>query len=168
MNADLRSLLLRLAISTAGMLAVVGVCAAFGLRFSLPLPIALALIIGAISWLLNSTPRRADHVDAPRLDLDADFALPHAQDMRVRRTEDMIHGAQPSRRMTSRGLARTLAEIDDERRHDTAAPPLSGELDAILRAAREGDAAAHPVGPIDRRHLHRYLRELSRHSDQEG
>lgn len=167
MSTDLRDLLLRLGICTAGILALVGVCALFGMRFALPLPIALGLMAGTASWLIQRTPVRADHADAPPLDLDADFALPHAQDMRVRRTEDMIHGAQPSRRMTSRSLARVLAEIDDERSRDPEAPALSPQLTRILDEAREADAAEHPVGPIDRRHLHRYLRELSGRPEQD-
>lgn len=165
MSDDLRNellpLLWRLGAGVAMALAGVGVCAVFDLLIPLPGPIAAGLVIGAAWWALHDAPPRADDVDAPRVDLDADYALPHARDMRVRRLEDLIHGAQPSRRMTSRGLARTLGDIADERATDPAAAPLSDGLRHLIAEARHPDAENHPVGPIDRRILHRYLRELA-------
>lgn len=161
MRAFLLPLLWRLAVGVAAMLALVGVCALFGLLIPLPIPIAVGLVAGAAWWAMNVAPARADHLDSPPLNLDADYALPHARDMRVRRLEDLIHGAQPSRRMTSRGLARTLGDIAEERAHDPAAPPLSEPLERLIAQARHPDAENHPVGPIDRRALHRHLRELA-------
>lgn len=161
MSPDLRSLLWRLLIGAGAALLAVAVTAPFGLRLSLPIPLALGLGGGALSWLLRFSPSRADHMDAPELDLDADYALPHAQDMRVRRLEDTIHGSQPSRRMTTRGLGRILGEVADERARDPQAPPLSADLRTLITEARRPDAEAHPVRPVDRRTLHRYLRELS-------
>src|SRR5699024_12468777 len=95
------------------------------------------------------------------LDEAADYARPRAQDQRGRRLEDMIYGAPPRRRMTARSLSRLLGEIADERGHDPAAPPLSADLASRIAKARHPDADDHLVGPIDRRTLHRYLRELA-------
>lgn len=158
---SLRPLLVRMALCVGAVLAVVGVCALFGLRFSLPFPIALGVVGGTLLWIHHAGIPRADHLSTPALDLDADYALPHAQDQRVRRLEDMIHGAQPRRRMTARSLSRILGEIADERAHGSAAPPLSADLSSRIIEARHPDADSHPVGPIDRRTLHRYLRELA-------
>ncbi|MGP9538736.1 hypothetical protein ACT3SP_12040 [Brachybacterium sp. AOP43-C2-M15] len=140
---------------------VVAVCALFDLRLSLPILMAAGLASGTALWAVRRRPARADHLDGPRLDLDADYALPHGQDIRVRRLEDMIHGAQPNRRMTARSLARTLAEIADERARDPQAPPLSPQLTDLLERAATADAEASPLRPIDRRTLHRHLRELA-------
>jgi hypothetical protein len=140
---ELLSLLLRLAAGTALALAVVGLCSLFGLGLPLPLPLALGLVGGAVSWMLEHSPDHADQVDAPALDLDVDYALPHASDPRVRRLEDMAWGAQPRRAMTSRALARTLAEIARERDRDPDAPP------------------------IDRRTLHRHLHQLADGEERE-
>lgn len=154
-------LLVRLAIGVLIALAIVGLLSLLGMRIPLPLPIAVGLAIGAIWWMTQSGAARDDPLHAPELDLDADYALPHARDMRVRRLEDLIHGAQPSRRMTARGLARTLGDIADERAHDPAAQPLDEKLSRLIADSRHADAESHPVGPIDRRALHRYLRELA-------
>lgn len=161
MITTLRPLLVRMVLCVGAALAIVGVCALFGLLFSLPIPIALGLVCGALLWIHHVGIPRADHLSAPALDLDADYALPHAQDQRVRRLEDMIHGAQPRRRMTARSLSRALGEIADEREHAPSAPPLSADLVSRIAAARHPDADEHPVGPIDRRTLHRHLRELA-------
>lgn len=161
MIGELRPLLVRMAISVAAALALVGLFALFDLQMSLPFPIALGLVVGALLWIFHIGISRADQLSTPELDLDADYALPHAQDQRVRRLEDMIHGAQPHRRMTARSLSRVLGELADERAHDPAAPPLSADLASRIAEARHPDADDHPVGPIDRRALHRYLRELA-------
>jgi len=161
MITALRPLLVRMAVGVGAALAIVGVCALFGLRFSLPFPIALGVVGGTLLWIWHVGVPRADDLSLPALDLDADYALPHAQDQRVRRLEDMIYGAQPRRRMTARSLSRVLGEIADERGHDSAAPPLSADLTSRITEARHPDADSHPVGPIDRRALHRYLRELA-------
>lgn len=154
-------LLLRLAICVGAAAAIVGVCALLGLHLALPLPIALGLVGGALLWIVQVGIQRAEHLFTPQLDLDADYALPHAQDQRVRRLEDMIYSAQPSRRMTARSLSRTLGEIAEERARDPGAPPLSSGLSSRITEARHPDAENHPVGAIDRRTLHRYLRELA-------
>lgn len=161
MSRELLPLLWRLGVGVAVALLAVGAFALFGLLIPLSLPIALGLVGGTIWWFTRSEAARADPLDAPELDLDVDYALPHSRDMRVRRLEDLVHGAQPSRRMTSRGLARTLGEVADERAHDSDAPPLSDGLSRLIAESRHPDAENHPVGPIDRRTLHRYLRELA-------
>lgn len=147
-----------------GALVAVGLqlaCILVGLILPLPMMIALGLLGGAVWWMLGSGAERADQLHAPALDLDVDYALPHAQDTRVRRLEDLAHGAQPSRRMTGRGLVRTLGEIADERARDPDAPPLSAALTQLIETARHPDAEGHPVGPLDRRALHRCLHELA-------
>lgn len=161
MRRALGRLLLHLGLCAAGVLAAIGIAALFQVRVPLPIPFALALAAGTLWWIADQGAERADPLDAPELDLDADFALPHGQDMRVRRLEDLIHGAQPNRRMTARGLARILGEIAEERARDPEARPLSPDLRALIETAREPDGAAHPVGPIDRRTLHRCLTELA-------
>src|SRR5690625_6702905 len=82
MIATLRPLLMRMAVCVGAALAVVGVCALFGLHFSLPLPIALGVVGGALLWISHVGLPRADHLRAPALDLDADYALPHAPEDR--------------------------------------------------------------------------------------
>ncbi|WP_114855508.1 hypothetical protein [Brachybacterium sp. YJGR34] len=160
MSRAARFLLWHLLGGAVAAVALVGVCALVELRLSLPLMIAGGLAAGAAVWLVRIETSRADGLDAPRLDLDVDYALPHGQDVRVRRLEDLIHGAQPSRRMTARGLARTLAEIAEERARDPQAPPLSPELQDLLDRAQRPDAEEGKIGSIDRRTLHRALREL--------
>ena len=161
MSAGLRSLLLHAVVGAAAALAVVAACALAGLHLSLPTMVAAGLAAGAAIWLLRLEPSRADQLDSPPLDLDVDYALPHGQDIRVRRLEDMIHGAQPHRRMTARTLARTLADIAAERELDPQAPPLSAPLQDLVDRARHEDPEAAPIRAIDRRTLHRHLRELS-------
>lgn len=158
MSAGLRSLLLHAVVGAAAALAVVAACALAGLHLSLPTMVAAGLATGAAIWLLRLEPSRADQLDSPPLDLDVDYALPHGQDIRVRRLEDMIHGAQPHRRMTSRGLALVLAEIAEERARDPDAPPPGPELIRVLRTVRAENAT---VPPIDRPTLHRILDELA-------
>lgn len=79
----------------------------------------------------------------------------------MRRLEDLAYGAQPRRRMTGRGLARVLGEIADERARDPEAPALSSDLARLIETARRPDAEENPVGAIDRRGLHRCLKELA-------
>jgi len=158
MRTDLLELLWRTAATTGAAVALALLCRLIGLQLSLPLPIAAGIIAGAMWWFLSVGPDRAEHTHVPEVDLDADYTLPHAQDMRVRRLEDMIHGAQPHRRMTSRGLALVLADIAEERARDPDAPAPGPELSRLLRTARTEGAA---VPPIDRRALHRYLDELA-------
>ena len=161
MTRELRSLVLHLLVSAVIALVVFGGLAAAGLTMALPTLLAAGLAAGAAVWLLRLEPSRADQIDAPALDLDVDYALPHGQDIRVRRLEDMIHGAQPNRRMTARTLARTLAEIAQERALDPQAPPLSPPLQDLIDRARHEDPEAAPIHAIDRRTLHRHLRELA-------
>ena len=149
MNRDLRRLLIHLLGGAALAVLAVGVAALFDLRIPLPIPLTIALLGATSWWIIRSGADRAENPEVPRLDLDADYALPHAQDTRVRRLEDLIHGA------------RALGDIADERAHDPAAPALSRDLARLIATARQPDAEAHPVGPIDRRTLHRYLRELA-------
>lgn len=161
MSADLKFLLLHVLGGAAVALALLGLATLAGLHLSLPLTLAAGLAAGAAIWLVRLDPARADQLDAPPLDLDVDYALPHGQDIRVRRLEDMIHGAQPHRRMTARTLARTLAEIAAERELDPQATPLSAPLQDLVDRARRDDDEAAPIRAIDRRTLHRHLRELA-------
>ena len=158
MRGELTGLLRRIVLAVGAAVALALACRPAGLEVPLPLPVAAGTLAGAAWWYLHVGVDRAEPVRAPGLDLDVDYALPHAQDMRVRRLEDMIHGAQPHRRMTSRGLALVLAEIAEERAWDPEAPPLGPELEGLLRTVRTSDA---PVPPIDRPTLHRYLDELA-------
>lgn len=151
----------RLALCTTLALAAVAVLPIAGVRLALPVPIAVGLLAGGLWWTAVAAADRADATDPPALDREPDYALPHAQDMRVRRLEDMIHGAQPRRRMTTRALGRTLAEIAEERARDGRAPELSASLRAVIEQSRRGDADRDSVPPIDRRTLHTYLRELA-------
>ena len=157
-------LLLRMALCVAAALALVGVCALTGLRLALPLPIAVGLVAGALLWVAQIGVPPAERLSAPDLELDPGYALPHAQDQRVRRLEDLIYSAQPHRRMTSRGLMRMLGEIAEDRSHDPDLPELSRDLRSRIAESGHPDAENHPVAPVDRRTLHRYLRELSRRS----
>ena len=161
MSRTLLGLMWRTVVTTAAAVLLTLALALMGLVLPLPLPIALGLLTGAAWWFLHVGADRAEPSRAPRLDLDADYALPHAQDVRVRRLEDLIHGAQPHRRMTGRGLALVLANIADERARDPDAPPLGPELSELLRAARAAEGSQQPFPPIDRRALHRYLDELA-------
>ena len=111
-------LLARLGLGVLVSLALYGVCTLFGLFLPLPVLSSLGLAGGAIWWIIDVGVDRADRLDGPALDLDVDYALPHAQDTRVRRLEGLAYGAQPRRRMTHRGLLRTLGEIADERGRD--------------------------------------------------
>ncbi|MFC7374108.1 hypothetical protein ACFQRD_02365 [Brachybacterium sp. GCM10030268] len=154
-------LLWRVAVALLGTFAALGLCALAGLLIPVPIPIALGLAAGVLWWLFHVGIARAEPLYTPELDLETGYILPDAQDMRVRRLEDLIHGAQPNRRMTSRGLARVLGDIADERVRDPDAPPLSSGLRRLIADARHPDPQSHPVGPIDRRALHRYLRELA-------
>lgn len=158
MRDQLLELLWRTAVITAIMIVLALACGLAGLEVPLPVPIAAGIILGAVWWYLRAGTDRAEHARVPALDLDADYALPHAQDMRVRRLEDVVHGAQPNRRMTSRGLALVLAEIAEERARDPDAPPPGPELSRLLRTVRTDGAE---VPPIDRPALHRYLNELA-------
>ncbi|MGP9611753.1 hypothetical protein ACT3TE_00675 [Brachybacterium sp. AOP42-B2-9] len=160
-------LLVKLAIAVVLALVLYFICTLFGLYLPLPILFSVGLACGAIWWIIDEGADRADQLHAPELDLDADYALPHAQDTRVRRLEDLAHGAQPSRRMTSRGLARTLGEIAEERARDPEAPALSTGLERLLEIARHPDAETHPVGPIDRRALHRCLTELASREERD-
>lgn len=160
-------LLLRLAAGIVLALALYGLCTLFGLFLPVPMMVAVGLIGGVLWWVLGADADRADPLRAPGLDFDADYALPHAQDTRVRRLEDLAYGAQPSRRMTGRGLLRTLGEIADERAREPEAPALGPDLSRLIETARHPDAENHPVGAIDRRSLHRFLNELAQREERD-
>lgn len=154
-------LLIRLVLGAAAAVAAHLVCRIIGLVLPLPVLLSVGLACGTALWIIAQGADRADHLHAPELDLDVDYALPHAQDVQVRRLEDLAFGAQPRRRMTGRALARVLGEIADERARDPDAPDLSPALARLIETARRPDAEEHPVGAIDRRGLHRCLRELA-------
>ena len=164
MNADLKFLLLHVLGGAAAALALLGIFTFVGMRMSLPMVLAGGLAAGAAIWLVRLEPSRADQLDGPPLDLDVDDALPHGQDVRVCRLEDMIHGAQPHRRMTARTLARTLAEIAAERAQDpaghTAERPAAGPHRSCAGRGSGGcadpcDRPPHPPPPSARALEHR-------------
>lgn len=159
MTRPLATLLAKLVLGVLAVLALYVLCTLFGLFLPLPVLISVGLAGGALWWILGAGADRADQLHAPALDLDVDVALPHSQDTRVRRLEELVHGAQPSRRMTGRALARTLGEIAEDRAGDPDAPPLSADLTRLIETARR--PGSDPVGPIDRRRLHRCLHELA-------
>ncbi|MGO1407824.1 MAG: hypothetical protein ACTHV2_05455 [Brachybacterium sp.] len=161
MTRSWRPLLIRLGLGAALSLAAYFVCTLIGLYLPLAVLLAVGLTGGAALWIIDQGADRADQLHTPALDLDVDYALPHAQDTQVRRLEDLAYGAQPRRRMTGRGLARVLGEIADERARDPEAPDLSPALARLIETARRPDAEQHPVGAIDRRALHRCLTELA-------
>ena len=157
-------LLLRMALCVAAALALVVLCALLGLRLALPLPIALGLMSGALLWIAQVDFPHAESLSAPDLDRDPGYSLPHAQHQRVRRLEDLIYSAQPHRRMTARGLMRVLGELAEDRPPDPDRPELSHDLRSRIAEAAQTETQDLPVAPVDRRTLHRYLRELSRTS----
>lgn len=160
-------LLIRLGIGAALALVTYLLCTLFGLYLPLALLITLGMLSGVVLWFLRVGADRAEGLLAPALDLDVDYALPHAQDTRVRRLEDLAHGAQPRRGMTQRGLGRLLGEIADERARDPDAPELSPALARLIETARRADAEEHPLGAIDRRTLHRSLTELAAREERD-
>lgn len=121
-----------------------------------PAPVlVLALGLAGVRWLSRRRVETAPALQAPSPEHADRLVRPDAYDLRVRRLEDMVHGAHPSRMYTATRLAHTLLEIAE------AAPPeararLSPPLQDLLRRAREGST----VPGLDRRTLHRYLREL--------
>jgi hypothetical protein len=125
------------------------------------LPFSVCLVVALISWLVTADLDIAFGVDRPRLDTDPDAASPHAGDVRVRRLEDMMHAAQPRRRMTGRALGQVLGEIADERAHHPAAPPLPQDLRRLIEISRDPDTDPRHTPSVDRRTLHRYLRALA-------
>ncbi|PMC75578.1 MULTISPECIES: hypothetical protein [unclassified Brachybacterium] len=156
---SLRALSLRLLICAAVIALAAAVGRMVGLLFPLPYLVTFAVLAAVLWWLFSRGSAASDSLDFPAYDLDGDYALPHGQDQRVRRLEDLVHGALPGRRMTQRGLAMTLGRIAAQRPAD--APPLSPDLTAWIDSAANADAQQHPVRPVDRRTLHRYLRELA-------
>ena len=167
---DLVPLLWRLAAGAGLAAAVIVVAALFELHIAWPVPLAVGLAAGAVMWMIHREAARDEPLHHPDLDLAADYALPHAQDMRVRRLEDAVHGAQPSRRMTARALGQVLGEIAEERALDPRAPALSSGLTALIERSRTpaGPGGTVPeVAPIDCRTLHRYLHELAAREERD-
>ncbi|GAA1335006.1 hypothetical protein NLU66_16010 [Brachybacterium sp. NBEC-018] len=148
MNGRGTGLAVRLLIGAATALVVVLVCSLFDLQLALPLPLALGLAAGAIAWWVHVGVDHADQLHSPPLDLDVDYALPHAQDQRVRRLEETIHGAGPRRRMTTGALVRELEGL---------AAARGVHLDLPRRSGPDGPEAV----PVDRAALHRHLRQLA-------
>ena len=170
LREDLLPLVWRMVAGAALAAVVIGVAALFDLRIAWPVPLAVGLVVGAALWMIHMEADRDEPPNHPDLDLEADYALPHAQDMRVRRLEDAVHGAQPSRRMTARALGQVLGEVADERAQDPTARPLSRDLVQLIERARtpaDADGTVPPVPPIDRRTLHRYLRELAAREERD-
>lgn len=167
---DLLPLLWRLAAGAGLAAAVVVVAGLFDLHIAWPVPLAVGLAVGAVMWMIHMEAARDEPLHHPDLDLAADYALPHAQDMRVRRLEDAVHGAQPSRRMTARSLGQVLGEIADERALAPDPPALSSELTTLIERSRTPagpDGSVPQVAPIDRRTLHRYLHELAAREERD-
>lgn len=157
---ELKILLRAAVILTLVVAFVLVVLGRFQMVLSPMIPIAFGLLIAAAAWFAGVSLDRDPAVATPRLDPDPDYSVPHGNDLTVRRLEEMIHGAQPKRRMTGRALGQTLGAIADSRSPD--APELSEALQRLIAEARHPDAENHQVGAIDRRTLHRYLTELAR------
>ncbi|PWH07683.1 hypothetical protein DEO23_03415 [Brachybacterium endophyticum] len=168
----LRTLPSRLGAALLALLALTLGLRLLGIVLHPVLPLALLLVIALISWLVSSELETADALDPPYLDDDPEAASPHAGDVVVRRLEEMIHGAAPRRRMTSRTLGRALAEVATERSHRDDARALPQDLQDFLTEATRplpaDDArTAPPLAPVDRATLHRWLRALSDPHSQE-
>jgi hypothetical protein len=130
-------------------------------------PLGVLLVLAVAVWLMRSGIEVAYPVRTPRLDPDPTNGTPYSGDVTVRRLEDMMYAAQPQHRMTSRALGQMLGDAAEE--HDTHehAPALGEDLRHLIAESREPDADAHPVPPVDRRKLHRYLRELAATSQED-
>ena len=142
-------------------LVVMLVLALAGAHLDPVLPVSLALAVAACAWFLRRGVARADPSAAPPLDTDPDAARPDGRDLRVRRLEASAYSAQPARKITARAIGQALGEIAAEREHREDAPPLSEPLRRLIAESAQEDHDAHPVAPIDRATLHRYLRELA-------
>ncbi|MBK0332797.1 hypothetical protein I8D64_15450 [Brachybacterium sp. MASK1Z-5] len=170
MSRVLRSLLVRLALAVCATAVLMGVLGIFGHYLHPWLPLAVALVIALVSWLLTPELAGADALETPLLDDEPEAVSPYAADVTVRRLEEMMHGAGPRRRMTGRSLGRMLALAAAERDHrDHAdhsgqAPPLPEDLRAFLRACEDPDAGAVPA--VTRPALQRWLRALSPQEDR--
>lgn len=160
---DAVGLLVRCAIGVVVALALCAVLLLIDVRLHPVLPILLALISAVVLWGLRTGVDRAEASALRPVELEPDWASPDAGDITVRRLEERIASAQPAHRITARALARTLADLDDDNpRHDLSAP-----LAHLLAEAREEDRDAHPIAPISRPDLHRYLRELAAQSEED-
>lgn len=84
MTRSWRPLLIRLGLGAALSLAAYFVCTLIGLYLPLAVLLAVGLTGGAALWIIDQGADRADQLHTPALDLDVDYALPHAQDTRVR------------------------------------------------------------------------------------
>lgn len=167
MLRDLTPLLLRLGVAVAVAVAVRFALMPVGLHIPWTLLITLGLMAGAAWWVMFEGADRAHQLDPPRLDPDVDAVLPHGQDTTVRRLENTVYSAQPGRRVTTTALARLLVEIADERDRDPDAPPLSAPLTQLLTRIRRRDTDDAPMDAIDRRALHRILRELAAREERD-
>lgn len=156
---DLRVLLWWAIVLIIALVVVFVVLMTFQLVLSVWVPLALALIIAAILWAVNAPVDRDHAVVTPELNPDPDYQVPHGDDLQVRRLEEMIHGAQPRRRMTGRSLGRTLGRAAALR--SAQAPALSVDLQQFIARASDPDAEDEPMPRIDRRTLRRYLTELA-------
>lgn len=165
MSRVLRSLLVRLALAVCATAVLMGVLGIFGHFLHPWLPLAVALVIALVSWLISPELAGADALETPLLDDDPEAVSPYAADVTVRRLEEMMHGAGPRRRMTGRSLGRMLALAAAERDHrDRAvhtgqAPPLPEDLRRFLRACEEPGTGSVPA--VTRPALQRWLRALS-------
>lgn len=171
----LRSLLVRLGLAVAATAALMAVLGFFGHFLHPWLPLAVALVIALLLWLLSPELAGADALEPPPLDDDPEAISPYGADVTVRRLEEMIHGAGPRRRMTGRSLGHLLARAAAEREHSDhrdprdpreprdGAAPLPEDLRAFLRACEAEDG--RPVPPVTRTDLRRWLRALSPQED---
>lgn len=159
MSRRLRSLLVHLAAALAAALVLMVVLRVAGQILHPWLPLAVLLVVALCAWLLSPDLRTADALETPALDDEPEALSPHAADVTVRRLEEMIHGAGPRRRMTSRALGQVLARAAEEREHRDDAPPLPEDLRSLMRAASAEDGT--PVPPVSRTDLRRWLRALA-------
>lgn len=71
-------LLIRLIGGAVLALVTYALCTLFEMYLPLPMLVSFGLTGGAVLWIISVGADRADHLHAPALDLDVDYALPHA------------------------------------------------------------------------------------------
>jgi hypothetical protein len=158
---SLRSLLLRLGIAVVATAVLVGVLRIAGQTLHPSLPLTVMLVVALCTWLLSPEVQIADALAPPQLDDDPEAVSPHASDVAVRRAEEMMHGAAPRRRMTSRALGRSLSLAAEEHDRRSESAPLPEDLRDFLAVTTAENSERERMPPVPRRTLHRWLRALA-------
>lgn len=145
------------------LLALVAVAAASWalLAFGVTPPVAILVLAGlaaaTVTWLLAEGLDRAPALPPATGGAAAQSVTIDGGDVRVRRLEDAMHGAQARRALTTDVLAARLAEAVSA--HGPVDPAqLSPLLQRMLASAAD---PALPAPTIDRPTLHRLLREIA-------